>query len=658
MTIIYTIFALLAALCGANGLSAMALAPRVQGYKTSLVYKNHHDNSALISSSLIKGSHCNDFRISPLVGVALVESRFLQNLHLLGDPQSPITEVVRELFHNHNFQTYDFRATIVPHSPASTLDFKRTAAIQKTLTGSGKIDRDTFIADWKSGHAKEKKSTLSVAKFNKFLDLMAKAQKVAEEHGYPLSVSAILTALAMRKSFVSHDVEEYLAHHGIDKPVVAYDRFHAIDFGKKFFGRGRVGFLTEDLLAPSVFESSSVALMVNQNSANNLSPEVDGSIYCGFRGGNPCATCHEAALRDLVNNLVFDAEKNRYDCAVFGTAPLNPLLKTFYEEFDNPAEHNNQKVAQAWMNIVSGISTVSYERGRAEYSYEISGKASSSFAVLNYLLCSNKAKDWKDLGALLSDDNRRIVINYSRDMTQEYVSFLIDSQKADAPSLELKLVVHPQHIAVDIAQRHGNNGRGSRAVSYGMALYQALLNKAFNKNAWYDRLLGKTNSVSTEAFCVLPFVRHFISDAENTNVLMFEETNKEFFKTAPFGVQQYYLLARPLKTAYQKVSAIDDGCALLAPESKDLAAQLARMVDHMSDSFAGASRVLYGIIRVHGAAIVEHTVLAESLARAFIVCCEKATTEDQKKIVSDLLDRYKQSPLWNHPSADAIKNKI
>lgn len=656
MTIIYSLISAFLGLCGAGTVSAMALASRVHVHKTALVSKNNYKADASISSGLIKDSHCDDFRISPVVGVALLESRFLQNLHLLGDPQSPITQVVRELFHNHNFQTYDFRATIVPHKPSASLSFQRIAKIQQQLT-TGKQDRESFVEEWRSAHAEEKKSRISVNKFNQFLDLIAHAQKASEAQGYPCAISSILAALAMRKSFISDDVQQYLAHHGIDKSVGAYDGLHALDFSKKFFGR--TGLFVEDLVGSATFESAAVALMLSQNTAFSLAPEVDGSIYCGFGGGIPCATCHEASLRDMINNLVFDAENNRYDCAVLSDAPVHSTLKSFYTEFSSPAEHNNQQAAQAWMNIVSGLPGVSYERGRGEYAYEISGNTKSSFVVLNHLLCSSTAKNWDDLGRLLSGDVRTVKFTVSRDMTQEYVSLVIDFKKTDSPSVELKLAVHPQHISLDIAQRHGDGQGASRAVSYGMVLYEALLRKAFNKSSWYDPLLGKSAlSKSAEAFLIFPFVRHFVRSAENTNPTLFDETNKEFFKPAPFGTQQYYLLARPLKTLYQKVVAIDDGCNLLAHDSSDLAAQIARMVDHVSDSFNGASRIIYGIVRVHGTAIAQHELLADSVANAMVVACEKATTHEEKKILSDLLDRYKQSPLWSHPSADRIKSKI
>ena len=658
MTIIYLLLSVLLGFCGEGAISAMALMPRVNGHKTALTSQNTYTAHASISSSLIKDAHCSDFSISPVAGVALVESRFLHNLHVFGDPQSPITQVVRELFHDHNFQTYDFRATIAPHKPAATLTFGRIAKIQHGLI-VGNQENGNLVAEWRSAHSQEKKSTLSLSKFNKFLDLIVHAQKVAEMQGYPCTLSSILTALAMRKASGCQDVQEYLACHGINKTIGAYDRLHAIDFSKKFFGQGKIGLFTKDLLEPAVFESAAVALMLSQNSAYSIAPEVDGSIYCGFGGGFPCATCHEAALRDIVNNLVFDAENNRYDCALLGAAPMHPALKLFYAEFNNPAEHNTQKVAQAWMNIVSGLPNVSYERGRGEYSYEISGKASNSFAVLNYLLCSNKAKDWTDLGKRLSDDVREVSFTASQDMKREYVSLLINSKKTDGPSLELTLNVDSQHILIDAPQRHGDNGATSRPIPYGMVLYEALLNKAYNKSSLYDCLLGNSAiSRSAEAFTLFPFMRYFIRSAENSNRTHFDFINKEFFKSAPFGTQQYYLLARPLKTQYQKVAALDDGCNLLSVESKDLAAQLARMVDHISDSFSGASRVIYGIVRVHGAAIIEHEGLANSVANALVVACEKAITSEEKKILSDLIDRYKQSPLWNHPSADRIKTKI
>lgn len=663
------IYLFFACMCFGTESALLGMISRVPVSKTGVTSnKSAYISIRQIHPAMLKGADCGETSISPVTGALMIESQFIKNLFIFGDQQSPTVRLLRDIFY---MQDGLLSPTVNYSKPAASLTVPLIANLQQVAYGkfSTKSAND-LIAQWRANHQQITQAKLSYSRIQRFLDLvMSAAFESRNGNTLPDMVPMLISAFAMEKSRIPDDVKMYLAALGKDVQVATYPGTLYEDFEselyKNFINRSKM----TKLLDEQRFGTAASALMVRKNYASKyVPPAVDRTIRCGFKGQEARPTCQEGSIRDLINILIYNPEKQSYDLTCLPHQKIiHPTLAAFYTDNPTTVEQNTHTVGQQWMDIVSGLPNVSYELGEGDRKYELSATTDTVFAVLNHLLCSDTAKDWDDLSKKLSDAQRTITFATKLDVSEELTSegvitIHVQSSQPGIPAITAHLHASGAHGTLEVPLRVQGNEIITKKPVYTWDLYGALLRRTMNKPTLFEKLFSPNSDPvrTTRALVLLPFVRALAFDHAQREGLQTIITQEEerCFGDASFAYQQYYLLARPLVTSEQRARVVADGCALLKPDSTDLAAQITRIIDASIDSFDGCEKILYGVVRRYAGAIVQHDALADAIGRCVIALHDHASTAREKSHAQELLKFYRESALGKHQSAEKVIEKI
>ncbi len=174
----------------------------------------------------------------------------------------------------------------------------------------------------------------------------------------------------------------------------------------------------------------------------------------GFQGQPSVPNCADAALNDLLNNLLYDAHTSTFNLDFLPKniqKSLNKDLKEFYAHYNDPQKVNTEEYQQAFFNITSNIQGVEYYKGR---NYAIEPSVQNMLRVVNFLLGTN-ADIWEKLGALLSTSQRKIICKIlpaKNEMDSSKVILImhyIDRVEDD----EIILNIHKNHASLHYEMR-------------------------------------------------------------------------------------------------------------------------------------------------------------------------------------------------------------
>src|SRR5258708_36111167 len=103
------------------------------------------------------------------------------------------------------------------------------------------------------------------------------------------------------------------------------------------------------------FELAISTILDQRRSLPLYPPQVVRSSY-GYQEQEPRSNCVDAAMQDLFNILIYNAQTQSFDLSLLpSNLKVNDAFKRFYDDHGGVNVINTQEVGQAFMDLVSGI---------------------------------------------------------------------------------------------------------------------------------------------------------------------------------------------------------------------------------------------------------------------------------------------------------------
>ena len=158
------------------------------------------------------------------------------------------------------------------------------------------------------------------------------------------------------------------------------------------------------------------------------------SIYSS--PGKTFAYCAEATIRSIMNSLLYNPETGKLDITMLpqekqktmGQTSLGQKFKDFIEKYPDPTTPNYYgNSLEEWLDIVSGLEGVKYNKGKGANAYEISAGAGPEnlVAVMNHIF-GTKADSFKALGTAMKVEDKHGAITRTVSFTPNDGGFDLD----------------------------------------------------------------------------------------------------------------------------------------------------------------------------------------------------------------------------------------
>lgn len=343
--------------------------------------------------------------LSPLNGATLNYSGALEDLH--GKP-SATCQLITELF---NKQGSLFRNTQNKSNLGYSLTPKLIAKILHHLdqdTFDEPLIRDEICREWRRLHLEKTNSRKPIEKINLFLDLISCSKKECRNNAFPLHFTeSILLSFLQFIAETRQDIIDYLQTLHALNPVLKkelslikkYSAAEIENLSKNLLLLQSVKLETKAIILSEDYESVMAAICLRSRSI----PEVIMSRY-GYQGKPARSNCAERSFHNLFNILLFNEMKKEFDFSLIpDTLKPRKELLDFYELQSKIGDVNSSEVGQAFMDMVSGISTLIY----CQDNYEIETDPKNFLLLLNHLF-SCKAESLAALSKEFSTEKRKI----------------------------------------------------------------------------------------------------------------------------------------------------------------------------------------------------------------------------------------------------------
>lgn len=395
--------------------------------------------------------------LSPLNGVPLIETPYLQNIYTFANPDEPTTKVVTSLFH---CLDGNLRTTQNKSLPGYSLNSELVADIIGHLenqTFNVQATQQKLIKEWQRIHKQQTGNHLSKTKTKILLDHIYNSYSSTLDHSRSLHIpyitQIILMSFLYRKSENKSELFDYLERLNQHIPVlkkqpnkISPDNYTAEELKEK--EDQFISLSTQEKKNKIVTEYTEpiISAQLHKIRANSLFPPIVLLAVYGYKSQPVVPNCCETAMQDLCNMLLANPETKRFD---LGMVPKNIQLhndlKEFYTNYPFYASVNEQKIGQAWMNLVSDRPGIEYKE---KNNYELIPDATNHLKLLNFLFNIN-ATSWEELGELLSDERRTIKCKLVKRDTQEKLDIIevsIIFNKEITPQI-ITMQVNPFHTS-------------------------------------------------------------------------------------------------------------------------------------------------------------------------------------------------------------------
>lgn len=368
---------------------------------------------------------------SPVVGMVLLESNLGQEICLEGasveegegDEGGQTTKVKtpRGQLANNILQNLDgnIRRTARPINPFHTISSKQFGALVDTLIGRDTDDSiekgiDYFLTtnhgeNWKRDHGlkggfgsskfkKNVKKLLSPLKSmnskdkSRVFSMFAAASssnKISEEEGDEESLKNIPGLKNMNNKEALADYYSGLT--GIDN-IESYEKYDLNN--------------NEDLQHISVEKLIASLIDSQLSSYQKLSPKEQ--LYADYKDHKKVAICAEQSLWGVINIILYNRIKDELEVSLLpNDISIRDDFKEFIERHKSLKTLNyyNQEAIDQFMNLVSGIPTISYVHKADRY--ELETNKSTALNMINYIFNLN-VETLAECGQKLSTDSRKV----------------------------------------------------------------------------------------------------------------------------------------------------------------------------------------------------------------------------------------------------------
>jgi hypothetical protein len=453
----------LQAMISRNGVykERMLARPRQHSLTSSQSFNQKSITRSIVDSLHLRGTYDtlkqDKKHLSPFHGMACYETGFIKRLYDLYDKSGSNTktiEMVRQLFHAEDHIVHPTRNKSLPaYSLNQQLLAGIVSALEKRTLGRDDVDKQ-LVEQWREHHksiCNEEKLTKS--KIENILKIIRDSAEECTQGIYlPTTTLTLLSSFGYCKADNKADIWTYLnrLHELVEilevpqQDSIPSEEDYKLYTIKKFLERG----------SQALNEHYERLLYSLTQARSNALPQVYESRY-GFEDKSPVANCVETAFHNFLNLVLYNTQTKRFDFNLLPTTTkLHPLLHDFYKEQNyETLAVNSRQIGQTFMNMVSGHSFLSYNKGN----YELNGTYANFLKLMDYLFGIN-AKNLQELGNMLStkdspiqlDDKGAISIvnknidkyyNASLVLTQSHGELYFNTKEAYMGALENSLDV-------------------------------------------------------------------------------------------------------------------------------------------------------------------------------------------------------------------------
>lgn len=434
--------------------------------------------------------------LSPVFGTSLAHSPYLRNLYAHGNAASPLVRLLNDpkigLFHKQGDQ---FRPTHLKSNPAYSL----TPTILGHIIGAietkkihEKKTQESLIEIWRAEHKKLCNGYANnIEKHADFLNLLCAGVKANEQHARTL-----LLGFLNCKAYTKQDMTDYRTALGKYIPM-SNSKISAEFLTDTFSPADRVAKITavdlasKTLSAAIDFEKTVFTLAERQTLHVPYPPQVIQG-HASFKGQSMVANCVEAAFMDTYNILLYNHADQKFDVSLLPAhISPKPEFKKFYETICTLKTINDPCVSHAFMDMVSGIKGVDYSYNQ---NYELDITSENFLHLTNHLL-NIDAKDYQELGHILSDSRRAVTFTPTNEGTNSTIAIeIIDNHTKDIKYAKLVLKIG----LGDLEQDHGGLEVPARINS--------LENDPSSYTLWQNLAKNDNLNAQTKAQSLAPFV--------------------------------------------------------------------------------------------------------------------------------------------------------
>lgn len=346
---------------------------------------------------------------SPIHGAALIETGALEKMWLYGPAEDVVAQLVRALFYKQESQ---FKPTELKSAAAYALNPDILGLVMGVIASDRLQDpsvRKYIISQWRTEYKTiTSGDEISFKKVDELLNLIELAYKEN-----PIMTRSVLLSFLYMKANNKHDLIHYLESVEVYIPVFENDPH--FDYEKMLDAKYTIndyeafeeeisGAPAESALTGS-YEKATATIIHQKKYGALYPPKIVRSRY-GFKNQIDRPDCVETALRDLWNILLFYPITNSFDVSLLSTTRIPAqALVNFYELQRTADMVNDQKVGQAFMNMVSGLPGISYRQ--SDYELTASDTANNFLALTNQFFGTD-ALNLRELGEMLSNQDRKI----------------------------------------------------------------------------------------------------------------------------------------------------------------------------------------------------------------------------------------------------------
>lgn len=351
--------------------------------------------------------------LSPAYGAPFAHSRYLRNLYAVGNEKNPLVQLAKDpkigLFYKQGEQ---FRPTQLKSNPAYAL----TPTILGHLIGAietKKIDKketqDAVITLWRAEHKKLCDGYANnVEKYTAFFNKLCQAINTNESQ-----VRSLLLGFLNHKAQTKQDMIEYRKALALYIPLPSIKESQ--EFSEdNFTAKDRliqVGTIDLPTISLSDFEKALFTLAERQTLQAPYPAQVVQGHF-SFKGQSMVPNCVEATFLDAYNIMLYNTTDEKFDLSLLpASIKPRPEFINFYQNTCTPQTINEPASTLGFINMVSGLKgkEIVYSFGQ---NYELDITPENFLHVTNYLF-NLSAKNYDELGSLLSDSRRKVTFTLS-----------------------------------------------------------------------------------------------------------------------------------------------------------------------------------------------------------------------------------------------------
>ena len=344
--------------------------------------------------------------VSPLVGALVYESGLLLDLYndaeLAGTKPATKTELLlRYLFHKKNNQ---ITPTVARNHPATYLTPHDIAQLvwfleQNTSDTTSHVDKlyEKLAAEAQATYPTEYGKASFKKHFKHIISYMQGSQTECQNGLYPrFTTQALLSAVFYCKATQLHDIQEYTKTLGINWDLARESTSNSNSQAQSH--------QQEDGQNYSTYYMKALELIAKHTYLTPFAPSVPQGYY-GYQQNKAVPDCFETVLREFCNLLVYNPTKHSFDIEQLSGRYRYTSEFEHYYRYTQPAPLyvKTTEAGQAWMNLLSGQTTIEYVSGN----YEMRPTVANFIAALNHLLGID-AHNTDDLCLTLSTEEKKI----------------------------------------------------------------------------------------------------------------------------------------------------------------------------------------------------------------------------------------------------------